>query len=101
MTGSGGRSSTPRKLGLITGGSDYWMPAFAGMTPVVCSLHYPCQDNGCFDTVIPCGSSGGSHDGRRMVRFRSTGALSGDDRADQIDRVSPLRQFQAARPRIL
>jgi hypothetical protein len=32
MTGSGGRSSTPRPLGSGLDGGDYWMPAFAGMT---------------------------------------------------------------------
>jgi hypothetical protein len=26
----GGRSSTPRHIGSITGAGDYWMPAFAG-----------------------------------------------------------------------
>jgi uncharacterized MAPEG superfamily protein len=31
-----------------------------------------------------------------MVRFRSADAVSADDRADQVDRASPLRQFQAA-----
>jgi len=34
MTGSGGRSSIPRVLVSITGGGDYWIPAFAGMTEV-------------------------------------------------------------------
>ena len=44
---------------------------------------------------------GGSHDRRRMVRFRKPDALSLDDRADQVDRVSPLRQCQTARSRLL
>jgi uncharacterized MAPEG superfamily protein len=36
-----------------------------------------------------------------MVRFRNADALSADDRADKVDRVSQLRQCQTARPRIL
>jgi hypothetical protein len=32
MTGSSGSSSIPHVLDSISGGGDYWMPAFAGMT---------------------------------------------------------------------
>src|SRR6202035_4391649 len=51
--------------------------------------------------VSPNTAARGSHDNRRMVRFRNADALSADDCTGEVDRLPALRQCQAPRPRLL